>query len=247
MPFVALKVKAKYSYLVHLNRATSMTGAQAGTSAASASKIMGSACITIEEVLGLFPEAKNWVNPADYQQIPFSAQTLYYLSEHKFRYVLFPAIPCHLKNSYIHLPTMENFFRTRFPEIGVNSKAFYRIAAYALNNNFCPAKWYLMAGQVLNLRTIVAQQKVGNIPWKIERSLIYVYAWTLFWQLREKSIFNGKLFACNDYFSSKRNSEVVLRFGDLEIFISQLGNEIKPRVGKVPSIIYFDENKKPPA
>lgn len=221
-----------------------MTEAQAGVSAAGASRIMGSACITIEEVLELFPEAKAWVDPAHYRQVPFSAQTLYYLSERKFQYVLFPAIPCQLKNGYIHLPTMEKFFRERFPEVNINSKSFYRIAAYALNNNFCPAKWYLMASRVLDLKTIVAQQKVGNIPWKIERSLVYIYGWMLFWQLRGKSIFNGKLFACNDYFSAKRNSEVVLHFSDLEISISELDNEVHSRIGKVPSIIYFDENKK---
>ncbi len=240
-----------------------MNGAQTGTTAASASKIMGRACITIEEALELFPEARAWVNPADYQRVPFSARTLYHLAERKWEYVLFPAFPCRLQNGFLSVQMIEQVFRKNFPEVMVstirnepalniwagtnqptNYKLLYRISAYALNLNYCPQKWYLMSSRVLNLSTVPVHKRLGAMPSKIERSIVYIYAWLLYWRLRERSLFSVRPFRCSDYYAPNKSvAEVVLRFGDAEIMIGQMEERLKPRLGIVRSLLCFDSKK----
>lgn len=263
-----------------------MTEAPLGTSAESASKIMGRACITIEEVLGLFPEAKSWVDPSEYQRVPFSARTLYHLAERKWEYILFPAFPCYPPNGFLSVQMIERVFQKIFPEILVstiqtepivnvwsdapavagheklyrisphalnlemrsdlppNYKQLYRVAAYALNNHYAPQKWYLLSGRVLNFSSSPVHRRMGKIPFKIERSLIYIYAWLLYWRLRNRQLFVGKPFSCSDYYAPAKNSaEIILRFGDTEIMIGQKDGRIKSRLGIVRSLLCFDSKK----
>ncbi|MDO8466565.1 MAG: hypothetical protein Q7S83_00265 [bacterium] len=273
-----------------------MNGAQTGASAASASRIMGRACITIEEVLELFPEAKAWVNPADYQRVPFSTRTLYHLAKRHWEYILFPAIPCRLQNVYppnpegrgfLSVQMIEQLFQNKFQKIMVstirsepilnawsianatadhkqlyrvsphalnleantnqptNYKQLYRVLAHKLNNHYQPNKWYLLSSQVLKLSSIPGTKRLGNLPSKIEHSITYIYAWLLYWKLREKSLFSTRPFRCADYYApNKSKAEVVLRFGDAEIMIGQMEERLKPKLGIVRSLLCFDKKSE---
>ncbi len=216
-----------------------MTDARAGTPAESAAKIMGRACITLKEVLGVFPEAKAWVNPKDYEIVPFSPRSLYELGEHPWQYVLLPAIPCQLRRGYLNIRMVENFIKERFPAVQIDSRALYRIAAYTINVSACPEKWYLLSSCVTKLRF-----QVPGLPCRIESSLVYLYAWALFWRLRGKPLFTKKMFGCSDYYASKSREEVRLFLKDRTAAIGPLDKRVRPLVGKVPSVIPF--NKIPP-
>ncbi len=209
-----------------------MGDAQAGTPAESAAKIMGRACITLKEVLEVFPEANDWVNSKDYETVPFSAKALYYLSERPWRYVLLPAIPCQLHRGYLNIHDLARFITKRFPAIQIDSKALYRIAAYQLNASVCPQKWYLLSSKV-----VPAKFQTPGLPCRIERSLVYLYAWSLFWRLRGKPLFTKKLFGCSDYYSAKQNEEVMLYFTHLSASIKPMERRVRSLAGKVPSVI----------
>lgn len=227
-----------------------MPGVPSKTSAESAAKIMGRSCIQLTEVLQLIPQAKTWIDPREYDTVPFSPQLLYHLSERRMDYVLFPAIPIYFSDIDRQLSPVqiERFCQNQLSDILINAGALYRISVYPLKSNFLPTKWYLMSGRVMKMATAVNHSKLGGLDWRTERSLIYLYGWFLFWRLRGISIFNGKIFCCNDYYANKAGSETVLHIGDLEILVTGNSNQLKPYLGKVPSIISVTQKpeiKKP--
>lgn len=227
-----------------------MIGVPSNTSAESAAKIMGRACIRIEEVLKLFPEIRAWVYPEDYQTTPFSPRLLYYLSERKMGYVLFPAIPYYPKSGFECWPDNEqrtwtgfkihNFFNQYLPEVSANQDALSLVATHALKRNFAPAKWYLISSRAIPRKDAPDHPPIGHSNYKIEGSLIYIYAWLLFWRLRGISLFEGKSLLCNDYFSNSGGVWTVLRFRDLEIFVGSSSKESRAYLSKAPSILPYD-------
>ncbi len=228
-----------------------MVGVPSNTSAESAAKIMGRAFIKIEEVLELLPKAKNEIDPEDYQTVPFSPRLLYHLNEKGMNCVLFPAIPCYPDPGFENWPDKEkgvwtilkiqDFFEKYFPEVVFNKGVLSLIALNALKKNFAPAKWYLISARVMPKKTSLDIPPIGHLPYKLERSLVYIYAWLLFWRLRGISLFNGKIFPCSDYFGAGGGIETVLHFADLEILIGGNNHDIRPFIGKVPSIIPFEQ------
>lgn len=259
-----------------------------GTPQKSAANIMGRSCITIEETLELFPEAKAWVKPEEYQMIPFTPSTIYHLSKRKWEYILFPAFPCRLPNRFLSVAMIENLFQSRFPEVMVstirtepivnvwsdapattthkklyylspraldlrlspglttNYAPLYYLAAYSLNLGLQMRmqKWYLMTSQSLALGHPSTHKLWGDAPNKIERAVIYLYAWLLYWRLRERSIFNGKPFQTNDYYAPhKSKNGMALQFGDAEIMIGQVDNRTRPKMGIVRSFPCLENQK----
>ncbi len=226
-----------------MNRAPSFTTAE------SAAKIMGRSFISIEEVLELFPECRAWVKPEEYKEIPFHRKTLYGLSAKPFQYVLFPVIP------FGHLPKnakysdIKEIFEKRFPEISAaavekkndlelpkpeNLQWLYAVINYYLNQSPPMGKWYLISGVVRPAKSLVGAKECGLVPYKMEPSVIYAYAWILFWLLRSKSLFSAKFFKCGDQFNQKGVAQIMMHCGDAEIFVGPLK---KDGVGRVPSIV----------
>lgn len=220
-----------------------MREAAGRTSAESASRIMGRACIRIEEVLELFPEARNWVNPEDYRIVPFSQKMLFYLSGHPSQYVLIPAVPYRRQSELVNFYDFEKFIKERFPVIKIDMQALYRMTLCALNNNLCPQKWYLLSGSVLKKTELAQNKSLGNLPFRIERSLVYLYAWALFRRLRGRSLFKGRHFVCNDFFSAKRQMNIVLFLNNLNVVVHELNRDLNPLTGKVPSIVPFESEQ----
>ncbi|MDP1718871.1 MAG: hypothetical protein Q8L24_00380 [bacterium] len=215
-----------------------MNETPADTSAESASKIMGRACIRLDEVLELFPEAKAWVNPDDYRIVPFSPKILFHLSGHQSQYVLLPAIPFRGKSGFVNVSDLERFVKARFPAMRIDPRELFRVASYALNNNICPQKWYLLSANVLKKEEVPRNVALGNAPaYRIERSLIYLYAWALFRRLRGRSLFKGRHFICSDIFSAKHQTNVVLLLKHLNATVYEMARELNPKTGKVPSIL----------
>lgn len=236
-----------------------------GTPQKSAANIMGRSCITIEETLELFPEAKAWVKPEEYQMVPFTPRTLYYLAERKWEYLLFPAFPYRLPNKFLSVSMIEGLFQSRFPEVNVstiepmikpkifaqigtpvNYKPLYHLAAYSLNLGLQARlqKWYFMTSQSLAFAHPSTHKRWGDAPNKIERAVIYIYAWLLYWRLRGRSVFNGKPFSTNDYYAPhKSKNGVALQFGDAEIMIGQVDNHTRPNIGIVRSFPCLEDQK----
>ena len=228
-----------------------MKQAPSFTTQESAAKIMGRSFISIEEVLELFPECKAWVNPKDYKEIPFHRKTLYGLSAKKFQYVLFPVVP------FGHLPKDAKYsdikatFEKRFPEISAaaverrnnldlpepaNLQWLYAVINYYLSRSFPTEKWYLLSGVVRPAKILVGAE-CGLVPYKMETSIIYSYAWMLFWYLRGKTIFSAKHFRCGDQFNQKGVAEIMMQCGDAEIFVGPIRKDQSGNLGRVPSIV----------
>ncbi|TSC82714.1 MAG: hypothetical protein G01um101419_499 [Parcubacteria group bacterium Gr01-1014_19] len=229
-----------------------MNKAPSFTTQESAAKIMGRSFISIEEVLELFPECKAWVKPADYKEIPFHRKTLYGLSAKQFQYVLFPVVPFGNLPKNLQYSEIKTGFEKRFPEISAaavekrnnldlpepaNLQWLYAMINYYLSRSFQADKWYLLSGIVRPAKTLVGAKECGLVPYKMETSIIYSYAWTLFWYLRGKSVFSTKPFRCADQFNQKGVAEIMMQCGDAEIFVGPVRKNKEMSLGRVPSIV----------
>lgn len=174
--------------------------------------------IGINEVLTLFPTPIAEI--ASYEEIPFGNELLYRLSSSKNQFILFPGLPFFGKKKPL---TMQSLMESQqfggFFEIGEESRI---PAIFHINQKVCDPRWYLISKEVMSWRTLrnylICEQEIVNDQFKMESMIVYVFAWILFYKLRNKELFGEGSIACSDKTTtSGNNAEFSLKIYNKQI------------------------------
>lgn len=193
--------------------------------------IMGKNLIKLDEVLNVFPGRKDIL--AGYETIPFSDRLLYHCSEPNNEHVLVPGImTVGNKQNPLTIVEMKNRFLLKYPNLFTHSEELENPVFSFTNTYTCLPKWYLLSKKVLDIETVKGFMEPER--WDIERAVVYIYAWILFWILRREEIFSDSLLECADLYSRLHRTKPCLAFIDQRITIAQ--HPSSKMVGWVPSL-----------
>ncbi len=169
----------------------------------SARTIMGPNFISLEEAATVFP--CDFSDLLQLQSIPYSKGLLYQLSEPECPFVLVPGIPfVHRgKTRPLTIATMRDIF-SNTPGLFAETIEFYQPDYQFIHNHICLPQWYLLSKNPKNLpdvRKLLINMEMFQGDYVIERAVVYIYTWLLFYNLRKESIFTGDWVITGDDFS----------------------------------------------
>lgn len=198
----------------------------------AAETIMGKNLIKLDEALTVFPHPRDLLT--GFETIPFSESLLYYGSEPDNEYVLVPGLFAFgaKRQRPLTIAAIRERFLVSHPDLFRPCQPFDEPTSF-INNYVCSPRWYLLSKKVLDLATI---NKFITNPdcWNVDRAVVYIYAWILFWILRKEEIFPDALIRCADTYSQIHRTKACVAFIDQRIAIIQ--HPPSQMVGLVPSI-----------
>lgn len=212
------------------------------TSREAAAKIMGPNYISLKEVLSVFPYDENALS--GYETVPFNQELLYWCSEPENEFVLVPGI-CEggKKPHALTIVGIRNYLLAKYPNLFAPCRLLEDPEMSFVNNFVCHPRWYLIAKKAGNLdnmdKVLRRGMEMVQCPddegyWEVEKAVVYIYTWVLFYILRGEEIFSNAIFVCSDTFSLTGKTKTCLKFVNSKIIIAQRPNSLITSL--VPSI-----------
>lgn len=198
-----------------------------------AEKLLRGNFISLAEARKIFP--CNIDNPANYDEIPYSPELLYNCSEpNNTQFILFPGlVKC--GNGPLAIYNLYHLLSPRYDFFGPWDKISQFKPKFAIAT--CLPRWYLLSKTVLSqekLRQFCDKHEYSYRDFEIDRVIVYVYAWLLFYFARKEKIFGEDWVQCIDDFY--RGALTKLAFQRDKIFIEDWRPAILPRPSIVASV-----------